>query len=530
MKHWLFIIVISLTAWLYIPLHSQMPVKNIKISKPQHSPDETSIAVNPLNPKHVVAGANLNFYYFSMDGGTTWNEGTMSSVYGVHGDPSLVFDVDGNLYYAHLSNPGMNYSKWLDRIVVEKSTTGGMSWSGGVGVGLNWPRQQDKEWLAVDITDSPYRNNIYMAWTEFDKYSPTKIPADSSRMLFSRSTDGGQSWSSPIRIGEIQGDCIDSDTTVEGGMPAVGPNGEVYVVWTNKDGIIFDKSLDGGASFGKDLTIRSLPVGWDYDIPGLSRCNGFPVICCDLSHSPYKGTIYIVWADKIYGTDDTDIFIIESTDGGSSWSEPLRVNNDSSSRHQFFPWAVVDQATGVLYVVFYDRRNTSGNATEVYMAKSTDGGKSFSNFRISDTSFTPIANVFLGDYIGVAAHNRCVYPIWTIYDGKNKYAVVAPFEDTTTTSIRSDRLTPSTEVNLYQNYPNPAEDFTAIDFDLPRQAHVTITVYDATGNKIETLINEEKPAGRHTCVWNTSQKFSGLYFYKIEALGVTFFNKCVLTK
>ena len=80
----------------------------------------------------------------------------------------------------------------------------------------------------------------------------------------------------PFRISDTGGDCIDSDNTVEGAVPAVGPNGEVYIVWAGPLGLVFDKSLDGGLSFGKDKVIGDMPGGWDFSVDGLDRANGMP--------------------------------------------------------------------------------------------------------------------------------------------------------------------------------------------------------------------------------------------------------------
>ena len=106
----------------------------------------------------------------------------------------MVFDADGNLYYSHLSYP--QSGSWLDRIVVQKSTDGGLTWSDGVGIGHNPPKDQDKSIMTADRTGSPYRNNLYIAWTEFDIYG-SSVPTDSTRILFSRSVDQGFSWSEP---------------------------------------------------------------------------------------------------------------------------------------------------------------------------------------------------------------------------------------------------------------------------------------------------------------------------------------------
>jgi hypothetical protein len=351
-------------------LFGQYP--NIQVNYPGSiDPEEVTIAINPENPLNLAAGANIRYYYYSLDGGYTWTEGRLESMYGVWGDPSVTFDPMGNLYFGHLSNPPSGH--WIDRIVVQKSTDGGRTWNTGAGIGLNPPRVQDKEWLIADHTDSPYKGSLYASWTEFDAYN-SPYALDSTRIRLSSSTNMGETWSEPVRISDHGGDCLDGDNTVEGAVPAVGPDGEVYVAWSGPLGIMFDKSTDGGVTFGRDIFVALHPGGWNLSVWGISRCNGLPVTVCDISDSPYRGTIYILWADQRNGTLDTDVFLIKSTDGGETWASEKRVNDDESKRHQFFPWITVDPITGVVWVVFYDRRETSGEATDVYCARSTDGG------------------------------------------------------------------------------------------------------------------------------------------------------------
>jgi hypothetical protein len=135
--------------------------------------------------------------------------------------------------------------------------------------------------------------------------------------------------------------------------------------------------------------------GWVYDIPGIYRCNGLPVTKCDTSSGTYHGRIYVNWTDQENGSDDVDVWLIYSDDEGETWSEKKRVNDDPAGSHQFFTWMDIDQTNGNLYFIFYDRRNHSGNETDVYMAVSEDGGDSFENIMISETPFTPSASVFL---------------------------------------------------------------------------------------------------------------------------------------
>ncbi len=341
---------------------------NVKIAEGTSSLSEPSIYIDPNNTDHLVAGAILDKHYVSYDGGFSWNTGSLNSSYGVWGDPCLIIDGNGDYYYFHLSNP--SNGSWIDRIVCQKSEDDGVSWSNGTYMGLNGTKAQDKQWAVVDYTN----NHIYVTWTQFDDYgSPS--PEDFSNIHFSKSTDGGETWTDALRINEISGDCIDEGNTTEGAVPAVGPNGEIYVSWAGPEGLVFDKSFDEGETWlDADIFVSDIAEpGWAYNIPGISRCNGLPITCCNLSETQYNGDIYINWTDQLNGQDDTDVWFVKSSDGGETWTERTRVNDDPPGKQQFFTWMTVDQITGYIWFVFYDRRNYEDNNTDVYMAVSTDG-------------------------------------------------------------------------------------------------------------------------------------------------------------
>src|SRR5437868_5614266 len=112
----------------------------------------------------------------------------------------------------------------------------------------------------------------------------------------------------PARISDGAGDCRDSDNTVEGAVPAVAPNGDVYIVWAGPLGLVFKKSTDGGLTFGKEKVISQMPGGWDFSVAGLERANGMPITGVDLSNSPNKGTLYVNWIDA--RNSDPDVFVM----------------------------------------------------------------------------------------------------------------------------------------------------------------------------------------------------------------------------
>jgi hypothetical protein len=358
----------------------------------------------------MAAGCILNEYYYSKDGGLTWKGNKLKSKYGVYGDPVMMFDTTGRVYDFHLSN----YPKatWIDRIVCQSAKTVDGKFNEGTFPKPNGTKAQDKHWVALD----PKTNTIYMTWTQFDKYD-SKDPKDRSIIVFSKSTDQGKTWIDPIRISKYDGDCLDGDNTVEGAVPAVGPNGEIYVTWTGPKGLVFQCSLDGGKTWlAEEQELHVHHGGWDLEITGMMRANGLPILTCDLSKGPNRGTLYMNWCDQKNGETDTDSWLSYSKDGGETWSEPIKVNQDDSKRHQFFTWMTIDQANGYLYFVYYDRRNYADDRTDVYVSVSRDGGKTFSDHRINDTPFTPNEKVFFGDYLNIAAVNGVVRPIWPRMD------------------------------------------------------------------------------------------------------------------
>lgn len=473
-----------------------------------YNPNEPSVALDFKNPLRMMVGNNTSMYHSSEDGGLTWQVGVLESPLGVWGDPCLVTDTLGNFYFFHLSN--VPHGTWIDRIVCQRSSDMGATWTEGSGIGLIPGKQQDKEWAVVN----PINNEIYVTWTQFDIYGSLN-PNDSSIIRFSKSSDLGLTWSEPVRLSQTAGNCFDNDQTVEGAVPTVGPEGQIYTSWSGPVGIMFDRSLDGGNTWlENDIPVDPQPGGWDIVIPGISRCNGMPVTDCDRSRSPYRGNIYINWSDTRNGTDDADIWFAKSTDGGDTWTPAKRVNDDGPGKQQFFTWMTVDQVTGKIWIIFYDRRNHPDIATDVYMAVSDDGGDTFVNFKVSDEPFIPDEYIFFGDYTNIAAVNDVVRPVW-IRLHNNKLSLLTAIIDPLVIGSDLEDLSPLAEAQVV---PNPFSSSTAFSFKLREPSTVTLMVNDMTGHKVADIINGQMLApGKYIKVLETEgyKLKPGVYYFDL---------------
>ena len=413
----------------------------VRITEPDAiNPAEVTIAINPKNPDNMIAASFQtgnppkpragSYHYVTFDGGKTWNTvSTPNPKNLVQGDDVLAFSNDGVAYHAHLSFDGIRLARPAraeNGMIVNVSKDGGNTWTDGTPA-INHINTvtpfEDKPGLVVDnAPGSRHHGNVYMAWTRFDVYGSSN-PEHHSQIYFTRSIDQGQTFSMPIRISDTGGDCLDSDNTVEGAVPAVGPNGEVYVVWAGPLGLVFDKSTDGGLTFGKDKVIGEIPGGWDFGMEGLSRANGMPVTGVDLSNGPNKGTLYVNWIDARNG--DPDVFVMSSRNGGETWTAPVRVNDDAlkNGKAQFFTWMAIDPADGSVNIVFYDRRDGKGTQTGLTLARSVDGGRTFVNHKIDVPLFNVNERVFFGDYSSISAYDGRVVPVFMHFVTEGNLAV-----------------------------------------------------------------------------------------------------------
>ena len=393
---------------------------------------ELSIDIHPTNPNVLFAGSNGTSWpvsgvygtgvYWSTNAGSTWTGNDNPSPYfgtGNSGDPAAVIGQNGNFYMGYIRDAGGQG--------VSVSTNNGSNWSSYIA-GTDPSGSSDlldKNHLWVDKkSGSPYANRVYDAWTHFVTGN-----ASENQVVINYSSNNGVNWSS----------FVDLSTSLAPGSHAqgvninTGPNGEVYATFAvydnwgvgtyGEDAIGFAKSTDGGVTWTKARIYSAANFGIRGNLKTTSiRVSSFPSMTVDRSGGSRNGYIYICWPQKGVSPagSDPDIVMIRSTNGGTSWSAPVRVNNDAinNGKDQYYPWCAVDQNTGQLHVVFYDNRNTTSDSSGVFMATSVDGGLTFDNYQVSDANFKPkpisgLASGYQGDYIGITAANGKAYPFWS---------------------------------------------------------------------------------------------------------------------
>ena len=243
--------------------------------------------------------------------------------------------------------------------------------------------------------------------------------------LFTRSTDGGRTFSMPIPA-----PALGPSQTIAGMLPgvAVDPSGNVYVSTLPGYPVIQVSKLTNGGStlVGTVNATRIVPI--PSSLPGASfRDFTIPQIAADA-----KG-VYVVWDD--FRTNNANVMITRSTDGGATWSVAARVN-DVTTGHHFFP--TITSSGSIVSIAWYDSRfNTGVNMTslDVFYTQSLDGGASFSSsVRVTSVSFNPELvlrtdgpnsnQTFIGDYIGISASPTAIHPIWA--DNRNACDTVDP--------------------------------------------------------------------------------------------------------
>ena len=360
----------------------------------------------------------------------------------------MAFDNHGVLYYAglvfNITSGGVgNTVLFVARYVDDGAVYDGAALITG-------PLFADKEWIAVDNTGGTFDGNVYVA---FDANLTVTSPFAT---VLTRSTDGGRTFSAPFYVptdetGELPGITVDSKGDVYVCSDAFDP-----VTGVPLNYVQVAKITNGGTNIVQNIRAVN-PAFFEQAIPGGQfRAFTIPQIASD------KTNIYLVWDDMREG--NVSVFITGSTDGGSVWSPPLRVNDTPHGQH-FFP--TIAARAGVVGVAWYDSRSNVGSSItslDVFYTESQNAGLTFSpNIKVTIVSFNPelvrrsdgpnYFEPFMGDYFGISMSATASHIIWV--DNRHACDTLDPVygcadQDVYTAAVPVSPATPYHDVSVYR--------------------------------------------------------------------------------
>lgn len=423
--------------------------------------DEPTIAINPTDDSIVVTGFNdfsvgpvsVPGLGRSVNHGATFVHSTIALPPDFNangGDPGLAYDAGGRLYYSFLATgAGAGLCNRNNGIFVATSTTNGAAFNAPVAVVshiapppfMGTVPFEDKPFITTNaFAGTAGIGDVYVTWTRFyDGAHPNDLGVGGGDIMFSRSTDGGTTWSAPVSLSTQvlspgnggNGPC---NTEVQGSEPDVAPNGDIYVAYLRTDTGYVEvvRSQDRGQNWAR-LTppfggAGSVQIG--SPLPNeLFRVNAFPNIEVGSARHPVTNNfpVYVVATTDpngvgLGGGEGGDIIFARSTDNGTVWGTQT-LNTDGIGRNQFFPWMAVDESNNV-GVIWYDTRNDNdlnpNHDLEVFARVGTVNANGDlvwqPDFAITDSAFNPDTGQFtpnfIGDYIGLAASHGKGYAVW----------------------------------------------------------------------------------------------------------------------
>ncbi|HKF55203.1 MAG TPA: sialidase family protein [Blastocatellia bacterium] len=356
-------------------------------------------------------GARASGYGASTDGGQTWSVGLIpNSTKAIGGqwerasDPWVAFGPNNRVYFANLL---FNESNPDSAVGVSASSDGGRTWRDPVNVTFSTRDFSDKEAVVVDtFPASPHFGTVYVAWDS----NVAKVNSIKQLILVARSTDGGATYQDPVLvrkkgIGNI------------GVIPRVAPDGSVYLVWLAETGdgstiFLLSKSEDAGQTWSHPRAIADVTPRSEQ---GIRDGAGLPSFTID----PVTGKLYVAWQDGRFGPAD-QATLIQSTDGGKTWSDPLLVSDGPTDAAAFT--VSVAASSNQVAVSYYSLQNDPDRRFLVdrYVRISTDGGSTFSpSIRATPASFDVRLAAqagpgvsFLGDYAGLASAGGAFHLLW----------------------------------------------------------------------------------------------------------------------
>jgi hypothetical protein len=384
--------------------------------KPTGLEIEPAITANPAHPRNIVAtwkqdvsaafNARDDLVASSFDGGKTWRRSTIPELTRCTGgtsdtasDPWVSAAGDGTVYFGGQSGL-TSTDPPLIAIAASHSVDGGRHWAMPATVS---PRQGGNEQPAV--TGSPtLPGHAYMIWSNFP--SPFAVPPPwANTVSFSRTTDGGITWSPPIFVDQPGAFAIDQAPKIR-----VLPNGTLLAIFARGDfatglaELWVARSFDEGYSWQPAVLAGAFPLPLE-EVVDRETGEQLPQPGYPSSAVAPDGTVYIAFEHST-APDAGAIGLLRSRDGGLTWNSSMLLG---VSAFAWEPAIAVDQQ-GTVGVMWYDIRNDQPGdgmtSADVWFAHSSDRGTSWRQTHLAGptdirTGAPPAQNRF-GEYQGLA--------------------------------------------------------------------------------------------------------------------------------
>jgi hypothetical protein len=360
--------------------------------------NEPSISVDPTNGNKITIGwrqfncVQSNFrqagWSYTTNAGASWTFPGVLENNVFRSDPVLDADSTGTFFYLSLLGTFFD-NMW-------RSLDGGMTWTN-----IAPAKGGDKQWFVIDNTASIGHGFQYQHWSSSGNNFGGK--------QFTRSTDGGVTWLNPVSI----------PNSPSWGTPDVDTNGTLYIggvnlgtgqIWCERS----TNAKDGSVTPTFDLSTKvnlGGDIGFSFPInpEGLV---GQVFLACDRSGTATNNNVYMMASVIPTGSNNgSDVMFVRSTDGGATFSAPVRVNDDPINHSKWHWFGTMSVApNGRIDSVWLDSRNAANNTdSQLFYSYSTDGGASWApNVSVSG-SFNPFLGYpnqsKMGDYITIVSDN-----------------------------------------------------------------------------------------------------------------------------
>lgn len=541
----------------YSEIDKVQNIENNLVSDDATAESEIHMAQNPTNPNNIVVSP-IKFdlfdflnsttcpIYYTNDYGNTWQTSNFKTVplvdnYAIlgGGDPVFAYDANGILYMTWINLYGV-----IDGMNID-SVQAAMYWAYSADGGANWTFDGktigeaakidpitseiesdflDKQWMASDLTNSPYRNSIYT--------SVTHITNDgSAKMAVYRKRENSDQFEGPVFINLPEEPFIVQFSSIE-----VDTDGTLhltfYINYSDvegevEEGLYHCYSTDGGVTFSSPNLVSELISRFNNFanieiLDGLNSERYYP--CPHLSVDPTNDNLYMTWnsqENEVDNPNGLDVYFARSTNNGESWStRVLNDDNENFKVHNFYPSIDISD-DGVIALAWYDEREGQ-NQVNQYMTFSFDGGQTFTeNINISEqamqfSTMGQMNNGFgIGEYNEIIVDDEHAIAVWA--DGRlnngdlDVYTAFVPLDQT---SVVEKVNSVNSGLNINSVYPNPAQNEITTIINSSTNANLHVIVVDIEGNEVMNL-NNVIIEGQNELILNVADLTKGTYFIKV---------------